>query len=124
MVVALATAMSIATDLDVQSKLRLVANAVEGRPFLVTRHNSRVWLEIGKGQEAKIRRTKIEGLPSVDLDRALKGDAGLLDTVQAAAVRAIGTASSILLPLIDSRTLPSREQFRLLRQWSPFFDLS
>jgi len=122
MVVALATAMSIATDLDVQSKLRLVANAVEGRPFLVTRHNSRVWLEIGKGQEAKIRRTKIEGLPSVDLDRALKGDAGLLDTVQAAAVRAIGTASSILLPLIDSRTLPSREQFRLLRQWSPFFE--
>jgi hypothetical protein len=49
MVVALATAMSIATDLDVQSKLRLVANAVEGRPFLVTRHNSQVWLEIGKG---------------------------------------------------------------------------
>jgi len=49
MVVALATAMSIATDLDVQSKLRLVANAVEGRPFLVTRHNSQVGLEIGKG---------------------------------------------------------------------------
>ena len=71
MVKALAIALAIESDGSLQARLRKLARASDGQPFMVTQLGSRAWLKLGNDRGITVHRERVNGLKTVDLDLAL-----------------------------------------------------
>ena len=70
-----------------------------------------------------VHRERVDGLKTVDLDLALGSKPDLTDTLQhTLSGTALATASELLDPVWEMDAMPSREQYAVLRQWSPLLE--
>ena len=123
MVEALAIALAIESDGSSQAQLRKLARASDGRPFMVSQLGSRVWLKLGDDRGTTVYRERVDGLKTVDLALALASNPRLTDALKRAASRtALAAANKLLDPLWEMDAIPSREQYVVLRHWSPLLD--
>jgi hypothetical protein len=124
MLMALSTALSIGIDGSLQDRLRTIAGAGDGQPFLVGQLRNQAWLEVSTGTAIKVHRKQVERLPWVGFDQALTQDSGLSAAVERALVQtsAVTDARKLIEPLLDAGTLPSRDEIRRLREWSPLLE--
>ena len=124
MLTALSTTLSIGIDGSLQDRLRTIAGAGNGQPVLVGQLRNQAWLEVSTGTAIKVHRKRGEGLPWVEFDQALRQDSELSAAVQRALMQtsAVTDARKLIEPLLDARTLPSRDEIRRLREWSPLLE--
>src|SRR5262245_33624144 len=123
MVEALAIALAIESDGSLQAQLRNLARASDCRPFMVSQLGSRVWLKLGDDRGITVYRERVDVLKTVDLALALASNPSLTDALKRAASRtAFAAAHKLLDPLWEMDALPSREQYLVLRHWSPLLD--
>jgi hypothetical protein len=123
MVNTLAIALAIESDRSVQVQLRKLARVSEGQSFLVSQLRSRAWLTLGNERGVTVHRGRVDGLNTVDLDLALESNPDLTNRLQHTLSRtALATASELLDPVWEMDAMPSREQYAVLRQWSPLLE--
>ncbi len=123
MVNTLAIALAIESDRSLQVQLRKLARASNGQSFMVSQLRSRAWLKLGNDRRITVHRERVDGLKTVDLDLALRSNPDLTDTLQhTLSGTALATASKLLDPVWEMDAMPSREQYAVLRQWSPLLE--
>jgi hypothetical protein len=123
MVEALAIALAIESDGSSQAQLRKLARASDGRPFMVTQLGSPAWLKLGNDRGITVHRGRVDGLKTVDLALALASNPSLTDALKRAVSRtALAAANKLLDPLWEMDAIPSREQYVVLRHWSPLLN--
>src|SRR4029077_8588841 len=116
----LAIALAIESDRSLQVQLQKLAQASDGQSFIVSQPRSRAWLKLGNDRRITVHRERLDGLKTVDLDLALGSNPDLTDTLQhTLSGTALATASGLLDPVWEMDAMPSREQYAVLRQWSP-----
>ena len=123
MVEALAIALALESDGSLQAQLRRVAQASDGESFMVSQARSASWLKLGNDRGITVHRERADELKTVDLDLALGSNPGLTDALQRIlSGTALATASELLDPMWEMHGIPSREQYAVLRQWSPLLE--
>jgi hypothetical protein len=122
MVEALAIALAIESDGSLQAQLRKLARASDARPFMVTQLGSRAWLKLGNDRGITVHRGRVDGLKTVDLALAQASNPSLTDALKRAVSRTALAAANKLDPVWEMDAMPSREQYVVLRHWSPLLD--
>jgi hypothetical protein len=123
MVNTLAITLAIESDRSLRVQLQKLARASDGQSFMVSQFRSHAWLKLGNDRRITVHRERVDGLKTVDLALALGSNPDLTDTLQHTLSRtALATASELLDPVWEMDGMPSREQYAVLRQWSPLLD--
>jgi hypothetical protein len=123
MVEALAIGLAIESDGSLQAQLRKLTRASDGRPVMVKQLGSPAYMKLGNDRGITVHRERVDGLKTVDLDLALGSNPDLTNTLQRTlSGTALATASDLLDPVWEMGGLPSREQYAVLRQWSPLLE--
>src|SRR5216683_7367490 len=123
MVNTLAIALAIESDRSLQVQLQKLARASDGQSFMVSQLRSRAWLKLGNDRGITVHRERVDGWKTVDLDLALGSNPDLTDTLQhTLSGTALATASGLLDPVWEMDAMPSREQYAVMRQWSPLLE--
>jgi hypothetical protein len=123
MVNTLAIALAMESDRSLHSQLQKLAQASDGQSFMVSQLRSPAWLKLGNDRRITVHRERVDGLKTVDLGVALGSNPDLTDTLQRTLSRtALATASELLDPVWGMDAMPSREQYSVLRQWSPLLE--
>jgi hypothetical protein len=90
---------------------------------MVSQFRSRAWLKLGNDRRITVHSERIDGLKAVDLALALRSNPDLMDALQRTlSGTALATASDLLDPVWEMDGMPSREQYAVLRQWSPLLE--
>jgi hypothetical protein len=123
MVNTLAIALAIESDRSLQLQLQRLARASDGQSFMVSQLRSRAWLKLGNDRGITVHRERVDGLKTIDLDLALGSNPDLTDALQhTLSGTTVATASELLDPVWEMDAMPSREQYAVLRQWSPLLE--
>jgi len=123
MVEALAIALAIESDGSLQAQLRKLARASDGQPFMVALPGTRSLLKLSDDPHVSVYRECLDGLATVDLALALTSSRSLTDALKRALSRtALAAAVKLLDPLWAMDAMPSREQYIVLRRWSPLLE--
>jgi len=123
MVNTLAIALAIESDRSLQVQLQKLAQASAGQWFMVSQLRSGAWLKLGNDRGITVHRERVDGLKTIDLDLALGSHPDLTNRLQhTLSGTALATARELLDPVWEMDAMPSREQYAVLRQWSPLLE--
>ena len=123
MVNTLAIALAIESDRSLQVQLQKLAQASAGQWFMVSQLRSGAWLKLGNDRGITVHRERVDGLKTIDLDLALGSHPDLTNRLQhTLSGTALATARELLDPVWEMDAMPSREQYAVLRRWSPLLE--
>ena len=113
-----ATGLCLASDRDVQGRLRELGGIPGRGPFLIKR--GRLYFEI-VGPRVKVHRRSIRDLLAVDLDAVLQSHVAFGQQLWDATTRSvhIEKAGRIVLPFVSAGSFPNRQHYRAIRPWIP-----
>ena len=123
MVNTLAIALAIESDRSLQVQLQKLAQASADQWFMVSQLRSGAWLKLGNDRGITVHRERVDGLKTIDLDLALGSHPDLTNRLQhTLSGTALATARELLDPVWEMDAMPSREQYAVLRRWSPLLE--
>src|SRR5215813_5344399 len=107
-----------------RARMHELMHIADDRPFLLSRFQGTVWIEVGAGNSLRVLRKQVSGLPSIDLDQVLRAEPTLKDAIQASIgeTGANATAMRLLAPILDTRLFPARADMEELRRWAPLVE--
>jgi hypothetical protein len=88
-----------------RARMHELMHIADDRPFLLSRFQGTVWIEVGAGNRLRVLRKQVSGLPFVDIDQVLRAEPTLKDAIQASIgeTGANSTAMRLLDPILDTQ---------------------
>ncbi len=107
-----------------RARMHELMHIADDRPFLLSRFQGTVWIEVGAGNSLRVLRKQVSGLPFVDIDQVLRAEPALKNAIQASIgeTGANSTAMRLLDPILDTRMFPARADMEELRRWAPLLE--
>src|SRR5258708_36608 len=107
-----------------RARMHELMHTADDRPFLLSRFQGTVWIEVGAGNRLRVLRKQVSGLPFVDIDQVLRAEPTLKNAIQASIgeTGANSTAMRLLDPILDTRMFPARADMEELRRWAPLLE--
>jgi len=120
----IATVLAMRSAPALRARMHELMHIADDRPFLLSRFQGTVWIEVGAGNSLRVLRKQVAGLPFVDIDQVLRAEPTLKDAIQASIgeTGANSTAMRLLDPILDTRMFPARADMEELRRWAPLLE--